>query len=52
MANCGNPLDFQTTKQKIEKKMKLEFREGEKLEDFEKLFLQEDTNKVNALSKE
>ena len=52
LANCGNPLDFQTTKQKIEKKMKLEFNEGEKLESFEKFFLQADTSKVNALTKE
>ena len=39
LANCGNPVDFETTKTEINKKMKIQFDET-KFELFEKFFFQ------------
>ena len=46
LANCGNPVDFETTKSEIEKQMKLEFDEAS-LENFELFFQEADDNKVS-----
>ena len=46
LANCGNPVDYETTKTEIEKKMKLQFDDA-KLELFEKFFSQADDKNVS-----
>ena len=51
LAMTGNPIDFETTIQAIEREMKLKFKDAE-TEQFEKLFQDCDTNQVRGLKKE
>ena len=50
LANCGNPVDFETTKTEINKKMKIQFDET-KFELFEKFFFQSTDKNVRRQSK-
>jgi len=48
LANCGNPIDLEMTKQEIESQMKMQFDDAG-LWNFEKLFNEADTNNVSKL---
>ena len=51
LAMTGNPIDFETTMQAIEKEMKLQFQDAQ-TEQFEKFFQDCDANNARGLKKE